>query len=431
MPSWPEGHSEVVYYGLLLFFVLEYVRPNNYISALNALHLNTIVPIGIVLGAVLSNERVTNRDVWREPNTRMILFLLGLIVLSVLTADVTLYAFNVFKTVIGYVLISWVISKEMTDLRRIKGVFKTLVLVHILVALLSPEIITNPEVRHYIASGAFLGDGNDFALSVNLVLPFCLFLMLDAPMVRHKLLYAGALLFLVVCIVGTSSRGGTVALASVGVYYWLKSDRKILTALGAAIVVGLVLLYAPPTYFERMNSMKNYETEGSAQGRIMAWKAGVRMALDHPLLGVGAGHFPVKYGVEYRPSGYGRTEIPWSTAHSIYFVILGELGFPGLLLLLLFLGLNLIANRRVLREIESGDREQRITDARLLVCLSASLIAFAVNGAFLTAIYYPHMYVFAGLLAAARRLVLQRHADSVATAPVLSAPTGGFQAVLR
>ena len=50
-----------------------------------------------------------------------------------------------------------------------------------------------------------------------------------------------------------------------------------------------------------MNSIS--AEEGSAQGRILAWQAAGRMALDHPLMGVGSGHFPVAYGVKYRPPG--------------------------------------------------------------------------------------------------------------------------------
>lgn len=155
------------------------------------------------------------------------------------------------------------------------------------------------------------------------------------------------------------------------------------------------------------------------------------MAVDHPILGVGAGHFPVKYGVEYRPPGFGPNEIPWQTAHSIYFVILGELGFPGLLVLIIFIGSNLAANRRVVREILERNDQQAITDVRLLACLSASLIAFAVGGAFLTAIYYPHMYVLAGLHAAARRLVRERHTVLASVAPAPSESPTPYHLALR
>lgn len=405
----------MAYYGLLLFFILEYIRPGTYLPIIDVLHLNTIVPGVIVSVALFTNDRVSNRDVWREPNTRMFLLLMGLIGLSILTADVRLYAFNTLTTVFGYVIISVVIFKQMTDIQRMKGVFNILIMVHLVLAALTPEIITNPETRAYLSSGTFLGDGNDFALSVNIALPLCFFLLFDAEKFWCKIFYAGCLLILVLCIVGTSSRGGTIALACVGLYYWLKSDKKMVFGLLVVLASGMIFASAPPAYFERMSGIQEYETEGSAQGRILAWKSGVRMAMDNPILGVGAGHFPVKYGVEYRPEGYSRTEIPWSTAHSIYFLILGELGFPGLGVLIALIGYNLMANRRLMKDIERLNREGMVRDRSLLTALSASLTAFAVAGAFLSAVYYPHIYVLAGLLAAARRLVRER--NSVVSAP--------------
>jgi hypothetical protein len=67
---------------------------------------------------------------------------------------------------------------------------------------------------------------------------------------------------------------------------------------------------------------------------------------------------------------------------------------------------NLTANRRRLREI--ADDPAAATERRMLAALSAAMIAFVTGGAFLSAAYYPHMYVLAGLHTAARRLVYER-----------------------
>jgi probable O-glycosylation ligase (exosortase A-associated) len=407
----------MIYYALLLFFVLEYMRPGSYIPGLNAIRLNSIVPLVVILGTLLTASPVSNQAVLRESNTKIVLFMLGLIVLSVLTADVTMYAFTVFTTVLGYVLMYWVLARQITDLRRLKGLFMTLILIHVALAAMTPQMFTDPDSRYALASGTFLGDGNDYALSVNLAIPFCLFLLFDAKNARHKMICAGALLFLVLCVVATKSRGGTLALGCVGLYYWLKSDKKAVTGLLAAGAVLAILVVAPPTYFERMGTISANPQDGSAQGRLIAWQSGVRMALDNPLLGVGAGMFPAKFGTVYRPPGEeagGR----WKTAHSIYFLILGELGLPGLGLLLTFIFSNLVVNRRLLKELARRPGGTRSTEARLLACLSASVIAYAVAGAFLSAVYYPHMFVLAGLLVAARRIVAERSgtADLTGTA---------------
>lgn len=397
----------MIYYGLLLFLLFEYVRPGTFFPGLNVLHLNTIIPLSIVAGTIVRRRHAQKRACAGRLTMALFIFFLFLIGVSVFTADVTLYVYNVFSTVLGYVLVLWVIIREVTDLRRLKGVFTTLVFLHVLVAALTPEVFLDTEVRHYLAAGVFLGDGNDFALSVNIALPFCVFLFLETDKKRHKFGYGAAMLMLVTCVVLTQSRGGTIGLASFGLYYWLKSGDKFRTGVIAATAVTLILLYAPANYFSRMNTIGDTE-EGSAKGRLMAWSAGVRMALDHPLLGVGPGHFPVKYGVEYRPPGYGRTDLAWQTAHSIYFLILGELGFTGLGVLVLFIVGNLAANWRLEADVRTREPSGHTTERRLLVCTGASLVAFATNGAFLSAIYYPHMYILAGLLVASRGVVLTR-----------------------
>ena len=192
-----------------------------------------------------------------------------------------------------------------------------------------------------------------------------------------------------------------MALACVAAYYWLKSGKKVMMGALIGVAVLLVFLLAPTSYFGRMNQMNT--TEGSAKGRILAWQASMRMAADHPILGVGAGHFGVKYGVDYRPPSGER--VPWQTAHSVYFLALGELGFPGLMLLMAVIATNLLANRRVGAAVRKRGGPSAIRDLSLLASLSASQIAFASGGAFLSVLYYPHLYVLAGLQSAARRVI--------------------------
>jgi putative inorganic carbon (HCO3(-)) transporter len=396
----------VTYLGLLLVLALEYMRPSSYIPGLAALRLNTIFPVIVLLASLWQAGRVPFDYFWHDLNGRLLTLLLGLIVVSVLTADLTMTAYNVFTAVLGYALMSWMITSNVTDIRRVKGVFFTLVVSHVVVAALTPEMFTDGSTRHYLAAGLF-GDGNDFALSVNIAIPFALFFLFESSKVRQRVVWGIVVLFLAVCVIATQSRGGTLALGCLGLYYWIKGDHKISMGLTAALVVAAVLLFAPPAYFQRMNTISDTD-EGSAQGRILAWTAGTQMALDHPLFGAGAGHFPVKYGAEYRPRGYSATEIPWQTAHSIYFLILGELGFSGLAVLLTFIFGNLYTNRRFMSELRGEMSSSSVSDIRLLVALSASLIAFAVGGAFLSATYYPHWYVLAGLLTASRRIIRGR-----------------------
>jgi putative inorganic carbon (hco3(-)) transporter len=388
----------VIVYALVVFFVLEYVRPGTYFPPINWLRLNTVVPLIVVLASLFGRAVPPKPSVAAELNAKILIFLLGLVVVTGVFAEFTLYAFDVFTAVLGYCLIFWVLSREIMTVQHLKAVFWVLMFVHLLLAVLTPQMFLDPSVRHYLPAATFMGDGNDYALSIDIVVPLVLFLLLESKRTLEKMALAVALGVLLFAVVATQSRGGTIALGVVGVYYWLKSDKKLVTGALAAVALVGVLALAPGKYFERMSSISQYETDGSAQGRISAWTAGTRMALFNPL-GVGAGQFPPNYA-RYATAG----EVGWKTAHSIYFLILGELGFLGLGTLLFFIGSNLEANRRVLKRLKDIDTPEAATGRRIVAALSASLLSYAVAGAFLSATYYPHMFVLAGLLVAARRI---------------------------
>ena len=402
----------MTYYALLLFFLVEYVRPGNFVPGLDALKLNLLIPVTAILGTFLRKSPVSNGTLLAEPNTFAMVVFLSLLCISTVLATVTSYAFDVTKNVFSYMLIYMVLVRQLGDVDRIKGVFATLIGVHVLAIGLSPDIFADSSGRASVNAGGFLGDGNDFSLSVSICLPMCLFLLQETRKKLPKIVWLGATLLFVMAIVATKSRGGTIALVVVGVYFWLRSRRKVFIAACVLAAAAIVLVSAPPSYFSRMSTISDTE-ESSAQGRITAWKTAVNMATSNPLFGAGAGHFPSAYG--------SRNGGRWMTAHSIYFLLLGELGFPGVGVLLFLIGYNLFANRRLMRALKDFDPDRTLTAANLLACTSASMVSFAVAGAFLSAAYYPHLYVISGLLAATRHVVRQQIAGQFATDGLLPA----------
>ena len=398
---------------LILFFFVEYVRPTSYVPALTVLKLNSLVPIGAFLASLASGAAAAAKErIGNDPSVKTVFGMLGLVFLSVLTTDIRDFAVDRLTALVGYAIVFWVLLSELTTIRRIEGLFATLVVVHLVIAALNPILFTDPENRNYIASGSFLGDGNDFSLSLDVQVPLGLFLFLNAR-ARLKPLWLAALLVSVACVVLTQSRGGTLGLVAAAAYYWLRSPKKIQTGLLATVVAGLVVAMAPGAYFSRMNQIADTQ-EGSASARLMAWGVAIQMAADNPLLGVGAGNFPTKIGNEYRTDGVVGSGM---NAHSVYFLALGELGLPGLVVVLYFIFSGLIANAHLSREARER-HGPRSVDVQILASSSASMIAFAVAGAFLSALYYPHIYVMAGFQAAIRHVVRERLGRQTADAPV-------------
>ena len=399
-----QGRSTVyLCWWLLLAIFFEYARPGSFVSGINVLRLNTLIPLGLVLACALAKDLRPMKEVWLDPLSRWLVAYFCVIAFGLVHADVTLYAFNVTKTVLGYLLLAFVIVRICTTLDRIRGVYAVLVVSHLFLIVMNPAAILNPEQRNYIIGGTFLGDGNDFSLSICIVAPMAIELALASKSRIVRLFWWGALLVLCLAVVASQSRGGTLGLAAVAGYLWLRSPRKALTMILALVGVAAILAYAPDQYFERMRTISHYEADGSAMGRITAWKAAIQMCIDHPLWGVGAGMFPVSFGTIYRPAEH----MPWLTAHSMYFLLLGELGIPGVLVLLGLIFGNLRANRRVMRarDAVAGDKRLGLFPQgpnRMLYLLSASMVGFAVCGAFLSVAYYPHLFVLTALMVSAR-----------------------------
>jgi probable O-glycosylation ligase (exosortase A-associated) len=426
-----EQGTRYLYWWLLASLFLEYARPLNFVPALEFLPLNSVVPLALLITTFFTKELRPANEFMADPLSKWLLAFFGAIFFSVAYATVTLYAFTVMTTVLGYLILWLVLVRIVTTTERVRGVFGTLIVAHLFLIVMNPAAILNPEQRNYIVGGTFLGDGNDFALSLCILLPMAVELAAAAKSNMKRILWLLALLTLVLAIIGSSSRGGTLGMAAVAVYLWLRSPRKGLAF--AAMLVGIVvlLIYAPEKYFTRMNKIVNYEEDGSAMGRIEAWHSGLLMYADNPVLGVGAGNFPNSYGSKYRPPGSAGGR--WHNAHSMYFQVLGELATVGITILLMVLLSNIRTNTRLRRALEIRHRGQAPPPrdnelGRMLYLQNASMLGFIVAGAFLSVAYYPHIFVLTALMTAVRCIVRK---ETGVVDRVKAGPRPGMRATLK
>jgi hypothetical protein len=140
------------------------------------------------------------------------------------------------------------------------------------------------------------------------------------------------------------------------------------------------------------------------------------MGLKNPILGVGTGHFGSRWGM---------------TAHSTYMLALAELGPMGLVCMLMLIVGNIRDSMRLrsrlLARAGPEARDPVRESARMVDLLSAGMVGLAVAGAFLSATFYPHIYVLTALLIAAR-LMAAKHLDDQrlpSNAPALATVAGG------
>jgi O-antigen ligase len=170
-----------------------------------------------------------------------------------------------------------------------------------------------------------LANSNDMAALVILALPLSLGAVLKAPK-KLSLWLPTLVLGALFCfaILRAQSRAAFIALAAMLLCYAAMRPKALRSGL-AIIVLALGAAVAMPAYLARQTS----DLDESSTNRIGYIQAGLKMAIRHPILGVGFGQYPRQYQ-NYGVSGF--SEFGERTAHSSWILILAEAGFPAFFL---------------------------------------------------------------------------------------------------
>jgi probable O-glycosylation ligase (exosortase A-associated) len=263
--------------------------------------------------------------------------------------------------------------------------------------------------------GSFIGDNNGLSLAMNMVLPLLFYLAREERRWWMRGLLRATFAMTIVSVLLTYSRSGFLGLAVVLASLGLRTRAKALVLpIALAGLVGLAL-FLPEKWYDRMETISNYETDGSVNARFTSWYVAWRMALDHPLLGGGFLAFSKEAFERYVP-GYPT----WYNAHSIYFHVLGEHGFTGLIL---FGGLiasvlwSLWTIRRAARRIPGGTWA---VDYSHMV--QASLLGYFATGTFQNLTYFDLYYLLIGVVIILRQLVRDMETAGTAVPELVASP---------
>jgi len=234
--------------------------------------------------------------------------------------------------------------------------------------------------------GSFIADNNAFAMALCMTIPLIRYLQLHTT---RKLVRVGlgvTMLLTGITVLGTYSRGGLIGLVIVSVALLLKSRRRFAVALLVAVVGLTAYQFMPSKWAERMGTLQDARQTNSGETRIQSWEFSTNVALHRPLFGGGFDvYLSRSMWAQYGPEGAKPRAV-----HSIYFRVLGEHGFPGLLLFLALLATSWRTCARVRRKTRDSSEHRWVFD--LASMLQTSLLAFMVSGAFLPMTYFDLTY---------------------------------------
>lgn len=239
-------------------------------------------------------------------------------------------------------------------------------------------------------------DRNDFALHVMMVVPIAYAMAETAKNRWIKLGFLASTILMFICVILTFSRMGFLLILSAALMLFWSSRNKIIMLLITVPIVTAFLFAVPETYFERIESIKTYEQDPSATGRIEAWIAGIEMGKDHLFTGVGLKCFELPEVYFKYATGVMRV------SHNAYVQLFSEAGLPALLAWFSLMMVGLYGARTLAAHQEIPQEMQRYARAIL-----RAILLYLIGSIFLNSAYFELPYLILASFVALRRMNLQ------------------------
>ncbi len=343
----------------------------------------TSLPVAMVIGAVTAVAWMVSKEDKKIPWDSIIVLMVVYLAWTMLTTGLALVpdaAIGPFKK-FGKAILMIILTLIM--MRSEKRFLALIWIIVLSIGFYSTKggiftLMTGGQFRVWGPPGSLITGNNELAVATLMVLPLMRYLALRTEIWWIRWGLNAAALLSLISVVGSYSRGAFLAMAALAIVWWWKSRRRITFALVAVVVAIAVMPLIPSKWYDRMQSIENYEQDGSARGRLEMWTFAVNVAKDRPITGGGFGVFRGREKIyeKYYPDATRRRNV-----HSVYFEVLGTQGFVGLII---FLALG-IATLRTCTWIQkkSRDRPDLSKEYQFGVMLKLSLVAYAVGGAFL------------------------------------------------
>jgi len=401
--------------GVLLWIWLSLSSPNDRLYGfLSGVPFNKITAVITVLGVLFSREKKKFYvDTFLLLYTIFIIWAIIANTFSLVTND---YAEQSFEKILKEAaLVVAITGTLVTRSRMHNAIFSYCIAVGLVSSFEAAAFIVSGTSHRVIGIGA-TGDNNGVALAALMAAPLGYYLL---QYTNDRIMRMGLIALItsnIVTVIATFSRGGFIGLLVLVAYSLSKSKRKLLYTGALVAIVMAALFVLPETYFARIDSIKDADANSSFLGRVMAWQISFLMALDHPFTGggfqaVAAPGIWASYLQATTRLGIIPNVSDFTTphaAHSIYFEVLGDMGFIGFLSFMGTLLISLLNCQRAMRLAKLHPSTEWAADLSRMMLLS--IILYMVSGAALSFAYYEGIWI---VVAMASRLLRTLQDESV------------------
>ena len=245
-----------------------------------------------------------------------------------------------------------------------------------------------------VSGNSGFAEGSTLAAISVMIIPLLVFLRRHGRVIPRTTLssigYLGGIAVSLAAAVGTFERTALIGAAVMGGHMWWHTRRKLMFAVVAAAAIMAVGAITSQRWVERMSTVRTFDTESSALGRILVWKWTLDYAMHHPF-GGGFEVYRIDH-VEFPPETEGGQPRPRTgiAFHSVYFELLGEQGWIGL-----FLFVCLIANSiRYLNTVAkiTKNKTNMLWARDFSYAIQGSLLTLMACSAFIGIAFQPMFY---------------------------------------
>lgn len=265
-------------------------------------------------------------------------------------------------------------------------------------------------LRLFVADNAGLYEGSTLSMVSVAMIPLVWWVARHGsvfpPDWRVKL-FAVALTFACLMIpIGTQTRTGLLCIGLLAVLSLRSAKRRFLYGAMAGVLAMVAVPFLPDSYTKRMSTIENHKADQSASTRVAVWLWTLDYVKDHPLGGGFDAYRSNKIKIEtVEAEGLGNnvsTDVTETfdqsrAYHSSYFEMLGEQGWPGLLLWLWLQALGLWQMERIRHRWKNRDGPGRTWQAPLANALQQAQLVYLTGSLFVGIAFQPFIFMLIGL----------------------------------
>jgi putative inorganic carbon (hco3(-)) transporter len=402
---------------------------------LNSIPLSLIVFGFAVLGFLMDGDK---KDVRLSPRWALIILLLLYCGYTTITGVEPIYAPEKWGWVWKALVFAAFLPLTLTTRLRIEAII-------LVIVLCASALIVTGGIKTAGGGGGYgllvmliqdnsgLYEGSIMSCIAISLIPLILWLVRHGTIFKPGWMvnvYAMALIFACLLIpVGTQARTGIVCIGALGILLLRFARYRLLYLGGVGLLAALAIPLLPSGFTQRADTMKNVKADESASTRIAVWQWTWEFAKTHPMGGGFEAYRQnkIKYAIQEKAPGAAQdtatdnSNAPTDTKlivdaarayHSSYFEMLGEQGYPGLLIWLLIHFGGILKMEQISRVYRKRKRPEEAWIAPLANALQNTHIIYMVGALFVGIAFQPVALMFVGIQIGFATYLARRRAEA-------------------